>query len=306
MKSKVSSGVWLIFLGIIALLHNFNIIDFNFWAIIKYWPLLIISIGINLIFQNRPHGASILLMANVALCLFLTYQGLTSQDQIFSWNTSIKNNANKIENFENAETEVKVDYQPVEHASLEFNLGAASVKLNHQTDQEHLLYANSSKGQAGLKLESSIHNNKAELELNSIGKDTVTKKNEHIFITLHEQPIWDFSFNTGASAFDADLSTFKIEKMEVNAGAADVKLKLGMPYSDITKIEINAAASSTKIDIPKEAACRVETTTIFSANKLKGFIKKDNAYVTENYEQAEKKYNIEVSGAANSLKINRY
>lgn len=303
MKSKVSSGVWLIFIGIIALLHNFDVIDFNFWAVLKYWPLLIISIGVNLIFQNRPNGGSILFFVNILLCIFLTYVGISSKERLFNWEFS--NSKKAVERIDQTVSEVKVDYQDLEKAKLEFNLGAASVKLNNKTDGQ-LLLANSSSGHAGLKIESSIHDKVADLTLSSLGKDTISRKNDHIYVGLHEQPVWEFNFNMGAAAFDADLSSFKINNMEVNAGAADVRLKLGMPHEAITKIEINAAASSTKIDIPKEAACKVETTSFLSANKLKGFIKTDNDHRTENFEAADKKYIITVNGAANSLKINRY
>ena len=311
MKSKVSSGVWLIFIGTIALLHNFHVIDFNFWAVLKYWPILIISVGINLIFQNKSNGGSILFLANVILCLFLTYQGLTSNERLFNWEFSNNNNwelPNKkkaSKNTANDLNNMNVPYQNVDKAKLELNLGAASVHVNH-AENDFLVFASSSSGIAGLKIESAIKDKTAELTLNTLGKDSTTRKNDHIQISLHNKPVWDYTFNMGAAAFDADLSAYKIDQMEINAGAADVRLKLGMPYQAITAIEINAAASSTRIDIPKEAACKVETTSFLSANKLKDFIKTDNDHRTENYDRADKKYHIIVNGAANSLKINRY
>ena len=303
MKSKIASGVWLVFFGTIALLHNFNIIDFNFWAILTYWPLLIISIGLNLIFQNRVNGSKILLAANILLCLFLTYQGLTSKERLFDW--TFQNTAMNKEQLDHTSSDVKVDYQPVERAELEFNLGAAKVNIR-ELATPYILTAKGTNPYAGIKVESSYRDDKAVIELNTYSRDSVSNKSGNIEVSLHPEPTWDLTFNMGAASFYADLTTHKIHKMEVNAGAADLRLKLGIPTSDKTDIEINAAASSTTIQIPHDAACQVETSILFSSKKLKDFIKKDNVYQTENFDQASKKYYIKVNGAANSLNINRY
>lgn len=303
MKSKIASGVWLVFFGIIALLHNFNIIDFNFWAILTYWPLLIISIGLNLIFQNRENGSKILLAANILLCLFLTYQGLTSKERLFDWR--FQNTAMNKEQLAHTSSDVKVDYKSVDRAELEFNLGAAKVNIG-ELATPYMLTAKGTNAHAGIKVESSYRDDKAIIELNTYSRDTISNKSGNIDVSLHPEPNWDLTFNMGAASFTADLTAHKIHNLEVNAGAADLRLKLGLPTIDKTHVEINAAASSTTIQIPRDAACQVETSILFSSKKLKEFIKKDNVYQTENFDQASKKYYIKINGAANSLNINRY
>src|SRR5690606_14216337 len=84
MKNKISTGIWFIFFGSIVLLDNFNIIDFNFYAIMKYWPLMIVSVGISLIFQHKNYGTAVIVFVNLAICIVLAVVGYTSKDN-FNW-----------------------------------------------------------------------------------------------------------------------------------------------------------------------------------------------------------------------------
>src|SRR5690606_42094432 len=88
MRGTISTGIWLVFFGIVALLHNFDVVHFNFYAILKYWPLIIISVGINLMFQYKNFGTAIIIAANVAICAFLAVIGYTSEEK-FNWKDKI-------------------------------------------------------------------------------------------------------------------------------------------------------------------------------------------------------------------------
>ncbi|MCA5006220.1 LiaF transmembrane domain-containing protein [Sphingobacterium bovistauri] len=298
MKSKISTGIWLVFLGIIALLDNFSIIDFNFYAIIKYWPLLIVSLGINLIFQHKNYGTGVIIAVNIALCIFLTYVGYTSNDK-FNWTGKLayKNN---IKDTSETEQNLSIPFtEKINNPKLTFNIGASKIKVDNNTTQ--LLEAQSESKNLGLTLDQSGNN----IEISAVSSDK-NAKNHFVNLSLSDTQNWILAFNIGAAQLTADLSSHKIEKLEINSGAANVNIKLGQPTIEKVKVEINTAASNTKISIPKDAACAVDMTTILSNNNLQGFIKRDDMWVTDNYDTASKKYIIELNGAANSLKIDRY
>ena len=299
MKSKIATGIWLIFFGIIALLHNFNVIAFNFYAIIKYWPLLIISIGINLIFQYKNYGTVMIIALNVAICAFLAYTGYTSTDKFSVLDKIVVVNNTQIDT-KNTSTVAHVPFSAdITNPEFTFNIGAAAVQIDSMTTE--LIEAKSSSKNLNFNLES----NSNQIELNAVVNNK-SSKSQIVNLALNTKPIWDLIFNVGASKFQADLMHHRISSMELNAGAATINLKLGEPAQEEAKLEINTAASNCIISIPKDAACAVEMATILSSNKLTGFTKKDDLWQTENYETATKKYIIEINGAANSLKIDRY
>ncbi|HLS36728.1 MAG TPA: DUF5668 domain-containing protein [Sphingobacterium bovisgrunnientis] len=298
MKSKISTGIWLVFFGIIALLDNFNIIDFNFYAIIKYWPLLIVSLGINLIFQYKNYGTAVIIALNMALCLFLAYVGYTSTDK-FNWSNKVVLN-NMANDTTGSEQSVEVPYSDeIKEPKFTLNIGAALVDIDSNTNQ--LIEANSQSKSLGFNL-NRIEDN---FELNAAISDKSAKSHK-INLALNSTPLWKMTFNIGAAKFNADFSAHKFSRMEINSGAANVTLKLGQPALDDVKIEINTAASTARLSLPKDVACAIDMTTILSNNKLEGFTKKDGVWQTDNYETAAKKYNVELNGAANSLKIDRY
>lgn len=298
MKSKISTGIWLIFFGIIALLDNFNVIDFNFYAILKYWPLLIVSIGINLIFQYKNYGTAIIVAVNLALCIFLAVVGYTSQEN-FNWKGKLIYNGKGLDS-SNAEKTVHIPLaDSPEEPKFTFNIGASTVMIDKNT--EHLLEASS----GHINLGFSLTKKNDDIELDAIISDK-SSKDHLVKLALNTAPIWNLTFNIGAARFEADLKEHKFSSLEINSGAAAVGLVLGAPAAENTDIEINTAASSCKISIPKDAACAIEMTTILSSNKLSGFTKKDGMWQTDNYETASKRYIINLNGAANSLKIDRY
>lgn len=300
MKGKISTGIWFIFFGIIALLHNFNVINFNFWAILPYWPLLIITLGANLIFQNKKNGTLILSILNFGICFYLGFVGMTSTN---SYN--ILNNINNSKDITGTAQTVNSPFTAdIQEAKLTINAGALSLKMDTIATIE-LLEAKTDQRSIGLKLSRSGESNKPTLELNTIIKNE-NKKNNNVIFALNKEPIWQLELNIGAAAFAANLSEHKFSSMEINAGAASVYLKLGEPTHEVSNIEINTAASTCKIDIPDKVACRVEASTFLSSRKLDGFEKNGDYYQTVNYETAAKKYHISIDGAANSLKINRY
>ena len=305
MKNKISTGIWLIFFGVIVLLHNFKVIDFNFYAIWKYWPLLLVSIGLNLLLQNRQNGNIILAVFNVIVCVFLTVIGVTSKDSFsFNW-TKTSNTITTTTEYEDAQSSVDYPYNDaIEEATLELNLGAASLSLGGSNDID-LLRSTSNSDYLGLKLESEGDDIHKKLILNSAIKDGGGKKNS-INLSLNTQPIWNLEFNIGAAKFDADLTKHKFKNLEINAGAASFDIKLGEPQVKISKIEISTAASNCEINIPKDAACQIDMDSFLSSKKFDGFVKVGDKQQTPNFDTASKKYIIEISGAVNSLKINSY
>lgn len=302
MKGKISSGIWFIFLGLVALLHNFDVINFNFWAIIQYWPLIIISIGANLIFQHKKNGILILTILNVILCLFLGYVGLTSQER-FRFTDHI--NINSSNDTTGTSPIVETPFtENIDKATLELNAGAASIQLD-SNETVSLVQASSSNGNVGLKLNKTGAKDNPVVEITTVIKTDNENKNK-VNLSINKKPLWDLNLNLGAASFKADLSQHRFSKLEINAGAASCKLDLGMPATAESLIEINTAASACEINIPKDAACRLEMETLLSSKKLDGFNKKEDFQETDNYATADKKYFIKVTGAANSLKINRY
>lgn len=299
MNNKIATGIWLVFIGAIILLHNMDIIHFNFYAIIKFWPLAIVSVGISLLLQNRPQGVLISTVCNILICSFLVYQGTTAGDRNYA------NDEAGIDSQAQSQR-VALEYNSeIERVKLHLNGGAANFKLVTPEDSTKLIAAWTDSPSVGLKLDESGTREK-EIVFEAKHKDSRSKKNTVEFY-LNPAPVWDLELNVGAVNFKADFSIYRFQTLAINAGASNIGLTFGEPTLESTKIEINTGASNLNLRLPKDAAYRVVGKNVMSSTQYEGAEKVNKGvYETENYHTAAMKYDIELNGAANSSSINTY
>ncbi|WP_156306031.1 LiaI-LiaF-like domain-containing protein [Sphingobacterium endophyticum] len=305
MNNKIATGIWLVFAGLVFLLHNLKVIDFNFYAIIQLWPLILVSIGISLLLQGRTFGKYIVIAANILLCGIIFFKGVTSQDSVYDKLDKIDfSSGNEV-----AGPYSQIVSQPItaetETAKLIINGGAAKYDFKTGSDSSLIISAKTAQSTSSLNLQTSGEKN-MKLELNSRMKNN-KYNNSLINVELNNRPVWDLEFNVGAAAIIGDFKALQINKVEVNSGASSLNLHLPQPKNGICEIEVNTAASKVLLYLPKGAACRVETDALFSNNKYEDVdIVQDDVRKSKNFDQESNKYDIKVAGAANSLSILRY
>lgn len=309
MENKITSGIWFVFIGLVLLLHNLEVIDFNFWATIKYWPLLIIILGINLIAQNKAYGNYIKIGCNVLFLGWVLYVGISAPAT--NWTEQLFNRRNievgDIDSSESMSNEVHTAFDPaVKESTFEFNGGAGKFEMKAQ-ESAHLISARAKTDDMGLNIQTrKTTDNKQKVTINakpvSGGKQSNT-----VIVDINPHVLWNLNLNYGAASINGDLATLQFQKLELNAGASHVSLTLGSPQIGVSKIDISTGASTIHLRIPKDAAIKAAYTTILSKNSFEGFESNEKGVAkTANYEVAENKFDIELQGAANTFKITRY
>ncbi|MGO1595535.1 MAG: LiaF transmembrane domain-containing protein [Sphingobacterium sp.] len=302
MNNKIATGIWLVFAGVVFLLHNFKLIDFNFGSILNLWPLLLVSIGVNLLLQNRQNGKYLVVICNILLCVFVFYQGMNNDHRS---NTPSWTNTNNSKHQGPYSEQVSYDWnEEIQAAELTLSGGASTYSFTTSSDSSKLIEAKTTQPSGALKLKSS-GDHEVALELTSTRPDR--GKNTPISIDLNQKPTWDFIFNLGASSISADFRELQLGSMELNSGASAMTLHLPVPKNGVSTIEVNTAASKIKLYLPKDTDCRVETETIVSNNKYEDVdLVNGNERKSSGYDSASNKYDIKISGAANSVSILRY
>lgn len=304
MVNKITSGIWFVFIGLVLLLHNIGVIHFNVWPTLRYWPLLVIILGINLIFQNKIFGKYIKIGCNILFLGWILYVGLSDKDSNWIEYTVIRDKASGAG--VSAEQKVQTRYtDAIREAHLEFN-GAGGTFQMQGAPGEYLVSAESKDGSMGMDIKTTEESSKKQITINA-KPTTQSKKKNRASITLHSNVLWDLHLNYGAANIQSDLSHLKLKTMELNTGASNINFTLGRPRTGISKIDISTGASNINLRIPKDAAAKVSYTAILSKNSFEGFeTNKKGVAKTANYDKAANKYDIELEGAANNFKISRY
>jgi hypothetical protein len=322
---RLVPGTILVCIGAIILLHNFNVVQFQWMNILYLWPIFLIMGGVNLVFAgNRSPLATVVKLAVIiggfSLLLFGNFGNRyhfwpstfihfddNDDDDNGSDSTNVDHGVTKIE----GSSTFNKDYTPdAKLARLNISGGATTYTLNDTTNQ--LFKAETKEFYGKYEFTNDLVDSVYVLSLRMKSNhqdwhfDSDDNKSNTADIKLNPNPIWDINVETGATKVNFDLSKFKIKSVTLKGGAASFDVKLGMPLAT-TNVEIATGMSESTINVPKDAACSIEANTGLSSNKFDGFTKKDdNTYETEGFSSAKNKIIIHISGALADFKVNRY
>ncbi|RKO68487.1 hypothetical protein D7322_26995 [Sphingobacterium puteale] len=312
---RITTGITILFIGIVLLLSQLNSISFNWVGIFRYWPLFIVLAGIRMLVpKDQQIGQFIAIGATVVILGFLTYIGLSTPKEplltqlLKSKTLGVRNtdDPNDKTSYSTEKLTVPLDNK-IQSATLNIDLGATSLKNDSSTTSAIFTAYNSSseyllgittRGESSEKLNINLKGKFKDKDFNS--------KNNNTHIALNPNIVWKLNFDIGAIDANLDLSAYKIELLDIDAGATSLKLKLGQPLAT-SKIALDAGASSIEIAIPKNAACRITSDNALSSTDYEGdFLKTEGLVKSTNYDTATQKFDFDINGGITSIKIRRY
>lgn len=312
---RITTGITILFIGVVLLLSQLNTISFNWVGIFRYWPLFIVLAGIRMLVpKDQQIGQFVAIGSTVVILGFLTYIGLSTPKEslvnqlLKSKTLGVRDNddPNDKTNYSTEKLTVPLN-DKIHSATLNLDLGATSLRNDSSTTSEIFTAFNTSKEYL---LGVTVHDESAEkLDINLKGKfknKDFNSKNNNTYIALNPNIRWNLNFDVGAIDANLDLAPYKIETLDIDAGATSLKLKLGQPQA-MTKISMDAGASSIEILIPKNAACRITSDNALSSTDYEGdFLKSEGEVKSTNYDSAAQKFDFDINGGIASIKIRRY
>ncbi len=312
---RITTGITILFIGVVLLLSQLNTISFNWVGIFRYWPLFIVLAGIRMLVpKDQQIGQFVAIGSTVVILGFLTYIGLSTPKEplltelLKSKTLGVRNtdDPNDKTNYSTEKLTVPLN-DKIHSVTLNLDLGATSLRNDSSTTSQIFTAFNTSKEYL---LGVTVHDDAADkLDINLKGKfknKDFNSKNNNTYIALNPNIRWNLNFDVGAIDANLDLSPYKIETLDIDAGATSLKLKLGQPQA-MTKISMDAGASSIEISIPKNAACRITSDNALSSTDYEGdFLKSEGEVKSTNYDSAAQKFDFDINGGIASIKIRRY
>ncbi|OGU75562.1 MAG: hypothetical protein A2V93_01135, partial [Ignavibacteria bacterium RBG_16_34_14] len=268
MKTKhLFWGFLFITLGILILINNFTSLDFYCLNIWQFWPLFLILIGISLLIKQETIRAVLICLTGIVLgaAIFSTVKSGWGffHDEIFDGRHGIE--ISDSDEDKNIETEVfEEDYKEnIKYASFYFKAGAGSFKISDTTSN---LFSAITKGYDNYSMTRFDEGENVKLNFENKKKRFFIfrgKNRNRVNISLNTKPIWKMNFDVGAASSEFDLRKFKVEDLDVDIGAAFLKIVLS-DLLDSAKVKIDAGASSIEISIPVNVGCEVKTDIVLS------------------------------------------
>ena len=242
MKSdKIFWGIFLVFIGGIFLLENFDIIDFSWRYVWRFWPVILILIGVNILFKNSKSQTGIIVTAVITIITLglLTYKGLEKhRDNESKWSWS--NSDDKNNDTDSADVITDANYSEefdtkYQFATLIIKGGASKFVIESASDK--LFEANLNQSKSRYYLKKTEVDSAVTLNFNSKGNRTEYSLNSDDFneikMMLNAQPVWNINLTMGAGEIDFDLVDYKTKNISLKGGAAAFRVKVGNLYNDI-------------------------------------------------------------------------
>lgn len=303
-------AIILIAVGLLAILSNFGILHFswlNFW---RLWPLILIFWGISIL--PVKDTIRFTLLVAVILLTFLFFNRLPEHrpwlfrfhdfsDEFSDWGATDEGTTY---NFK--DQNLSVPYDSISKKGV-LNLDAAAgVFTLRDTTNDFLDFSKT--GYIGnYELTTNDANGKKYISLRlQDSKIRKTNKENNVKIKLNTRPLWDLDFNVGAAEIDLDLSSYKIDTADFEAGACSMTIKVGdkNPQSVFT---FNAGASSITVKVPTTSGCQISSESFLVSREFEGFEKKgDRIYQTPGFDSSRNKVLITVKTAVSKIRVERY
>ena len=301
-KEKITWGLIFLFIGVILLLSNIDVIQFRWGTVFRFWPVLLIVVGVNLMVPRHRTGNVISVITTVLVLLFLTWQGLNPSDPAADREVR----SNRMNQPEAAIYSHPYD-EGIDAPFLSIRGGAADYKIQGYTDE--LIHAEAHSNLGSYLLKTTRSNGREahiSFTMQKGGRRWQDMDENRALISLNVQPVWHVSLDMGAGAAKFDLSPFRVARLDLKGGAISFEAKLGMPQKE-TVVNADSGVASVEIAIPQAAACRIVANTGLSSKDFPGFIQQpDGSYTTDGYEQAAERFLINLKGGLSSFVVKRY
>lgn len=281
-------GLILTFLGVMLLLHTLGVVEWSVWGVLwRFWPVVLILIGINTLWGRRspwlmPLVTAVVLVGIVAAAVLMPGARIGPVAATFS--------------------------QPLEgvtSAEVEIDFGAGRLEVGSlPADSPNLAEG---KGNPGLEQDFQLRNGTGDLRLRISGRTAVwpfTEGGLRLEADLHPTIPLDLAVKTGASVADLDLTDLKVTRLRLETGASRVDLRLPAT-AGTTEALVKAGAARVTITIPIGVAARISESTGVGSFEIdqSRFPKVGGVYESTGYATAANRVDLRVESGVASVEV---
>lgn len=293
-RRNVIFGIVLIALGLIWLLSNMDIINFDLFILIDslfdLWPLILIVIGINIIFKNKILNTALWI---IFIIIVITY-GFFINDT-----NDVKNDYSEDLLVEMSEGIIK--------GELDIDLGAAKYNINSYNSQTSLAKI-SSNNRFNYNYESGTSNNSQRVNVSNDMSNNIFNNKSNLDIDINNKLIWNIDVDSGASSGKLNLKNVKVQKIDLDLGAGKMDIDFGDLHST-SYVNIESGASSIVLNVPTDAGLKIEMDGALNSTNIDdlGLIEsEEDVLISKDYVKKDTNFDIKVDMGVGSFKINRY
>ena len=296
-RASLVGPIILIGLGLVFLLNNLGMLSWDVWDIIvRFWPILLIAIGLDILIGRRSILGSLLALAVMLVVVGAGLWLITSQVAPGP-----------------ALTYESID-QSLEGATLAdvtLGFGAGALRIGVSPEGTNLITGKVALGQGE-------HLVRDFRKSGDTAVFTLRSEGFALFPFVgrwNADKLWDLRFspdvplrlniNTGVGESTLDMERLKLTELDLHAGVGKVTLTL--PGRGQMQASINGGIGEVVVRIPAGMAARVHATAGLGNSQVLGnYQRQGGMYVSPGYDTAENRVDLEVKGGIGKITIQQY
>lgn len=279
-NNKIITGITIILVGVFFTLANLGYISFSvFLSIFDLWPLILVVVGINIMF-NKKRFVKVITWTLFFITLIFYGVFFEGQNRLGEWTTD--------------SIYLK---KPIETKFGELHLDIGASKVNLISESDRLLKADLEGGKLSYSEKYKNNNQTASITFENKNFSTINfNKNGGTYnFALNKDVIWDLDFDMGAVTGKLDLEDVPVKSLDLDLGAGNLDIILGSMYEK-GDIKIDTGASNISITIPKDAGVKIKIDSALSKTNIDDLDlnKNKDYYISPNYENASVKLDLDI------------
>jgi hypothetical protein len=293
-RGSLFGPIVLVGLGVLLLLSNFGVLQFNLWEMLfRFWPLFLVAAGLDLLLGRRTNGGALVALV---IIISLVIGGM--------WLGYVQSNA-----FE--------------------SVGGQTIRQNLEGAQQAVINIDSSVSQmqivagapVGQLVEGAIalHNNEELKKDFSVigGVATYSLKSDSQSFILpsfgrREDGLWNLRLNgeiptalsvsTGVGSADLNLEQLTLTELAVSTGVGEVKITL--PARGNFTAAIEGGVGKILVLVPDTLAARISADAGLGSVTVEGnYINRDDQYISPDFESASQRVTLLIGGGVGSVTV---
>lgn len=299
---RPKSLVWpliLITIGILFLLKNVGVVDWNLWSLLwRTWPVIIVAIGLDLIFGRRS-GIGSAITAGVVIVLFAGALWLFDATENTRHGDLITRSVvQELGSAEEAEVKIKMTVGLLKIDALEPStdyLIRGEVEINDVEDLTDELEVSG----GGLKY-----------ILSTDGKDSTpdwifrqgVDNDKNWDLRLNQDVLLDLEIDTGVGVTEMDLSKLNLSKLDINTGVGEITIYL--PAAGDFRANLRGGVGKLTLYLPGDLAAGIYIDGGLGNVSVSGdFSQRNGNYFTQNYETSVEAIDLYIDGGIGNIRI---
>ena len=232
----------LILAGVIALLVNTGQLPVErLGDLVSLWPVVLIVLGLELIVRRTMHGAPGDVAA--ALIVILAIAGAAAYVAVAPIPSATHS------------YEAAGPGGPVEQASVQIDVGAATIEVTSAAEQLYHVHVDYSGDRPDVEYDSGAH--ALRISQTDRGFTFFQNRKFNLKLQLNVATRWAIETNSGAATVNMNLAQTHISSLKLNTGASKDEITLGAPTGTVP-VEINGGALTVRLHRPSGAGATIE------------------------------------------------